>query len=242
MAKKFAPLNMNLSTRQFNQLTRNITNIYDEAPEATRQAGRDWYPKAHDFATRLGKGDVEKGAGIIAALSPSTAWDRNIDQAKQLHNLRTEHIDQLLGGDRSFLQTKDPRYAALNTQSGENILKAHRIMTGDAHPHDVLAMRVKTGNFYNNIRDPSNSNFVTIDTHAHDLAMNQAALPFKQNRGLSAVGRYNHFADAYFKAADHIGLETANELQAVTWAHWRESRKGKRGGGEPDWSLPTDAH
>lgn len=112
------------------------------------------------------------------------------------------------------------RGTPLDKQSTDNLVKAQRIRAGES-PTQVLPARVKTGNFYRNVNDPSDREPVTIDTHAHDIAVG-VKLPFKQDRGLSAVGRYDHFADAYRTASRRLGDATPGETQAITWTHWRD--------------------
>jgi hypothetical protein len=240
-------------------LTRNITNIYRDAPEATKVAGRQWYPKAHEEAASLGRNlgsDTRTGAGIIAAVSPSMSWENNIPAAHQIAGLSDRHIASMamanehqkaaaslikehekVGGKGSapahlyalhdeahavHMATRSPLSGTpLNSQSTDNIVKAARIRSGES-PESVLPQRLKTGNFYRNVNDPSDAHAVTVDTHAHDAAR-MSKLPFKTDRGLSAVGRYDHFAGAYRNAAARVGEDQAHVVQATVWQHWKDN-------------------
>lgn len=267
------------------QLTRNVTNIFRDAPAATVQAGREWYPKAHDEAVSVGRtsgGDVRRGAGIIAAVSPSMSWENNIPAAHQLAGLPDHHIhamglaneaqkelgSQIAGHERAAAHAaggKGPnvripgaapahlyeQHAAakrahmaarsvlvgtpLNGQSTDNIVKAARIRGGE-DPESVLPQQKKTGNFYRNVADPSDPHPVTVDTHAHDAAR-MSKLPFKTDRGLSAVGRYDHFGDAYRNATPRVGETHAHVVQATVWQHWKD-RYGTNTSGAPRAPQP----
>lgn len=262
-----------LRQRARTALTRNVTNIYRDAPPATVQKGREWYPKAHDEAVAVGRavgGTTAHGAGIVAAISPSMPWELNIPAAHQmasphdvpdhaLHQMHEanetqktyasiiEHHERAAAQAAGMPRGKRIKGAApaalyeahaaardahlhvrsfltgtpLNNQSTDNILKAHAIRQGAA-PESVLPMRQKTGHFYRNVNDPSDKEPVTVDTHAHDAAR-MSKLPFTTTRGLSSVGRYNHFADAYRNAAPRVGAELPHEVQATVWQHWKDN-------------------
>lgn len=256
--------------------TRNVTNIFRDAPAATKQAGREWYPKAHDEAVAVGRtagGSTRTGAGIIAAVSPSMSWENNIPAAHQLAGLPDHHIhamgmaneaqkqasreikahEQVLGEGNApahlYQQHERARQAhmasrailqgtPLNNQSTDNIIKGARIRAGET-PESVLPQQKKTGNFYRNVADPSDPHPVTIDTHAHDAAR-MSKLPFKTNRGLSAIGRYDHFADAYRAATPRVGESHAHVVQATVWQHWKNSYGNDTGGARVSRAAPMD--
>lgn len=191
------PSRKNLDPRIARTLSRHIERYYKETPHELRDGGSLWYPRASDLAEHIGKGDVHKGAGIIAALSPQTGWARNVELAKKA------------------------RRGQFGGQTGDNVEKAKRISDGE-HPEDVLGGH-KVRNFYRNIVNPSDPTPVTIDRHAHDIAVNMkysGAHDESNARGLSASNRYNHFADAYRTAAHRVGEPRTNAVQASTWLRW----------------------
>lgn len=187
-------------------LPTHVMNIRAKLANASKEdifAGRNWYPKAHDHAVRIGSGNVEKGAGILAALSPAMDWDSNVQ------------------GGYHIAKTGSP----FHLQTADNNTKALRILSGE-HPLDVLGGH-KVTSFYHNILNPDAPHEVTIDRHAHDIAI---AKPFgqksdtKPNLGLSAQGRYEHFKNAYLTASEQSGIKIPNQLQAMTWVAHREGR------------------
>ena len=79
---------------------------------------------------------------------------------------------------------------------------------------------MKITNFYRNIANPT-ADFVTVDRHAHDIAVGEVF--GKQNRRmLGSKGGYNELADLYREVADFVGI-LPSELQAITWCAWREA-------------------
>lgn len=180
-------------SRQFNALVRNIVTTHDELtkdyPHVLR-ANYEWYDKAHDIANKLGGGNIIKGAGVLAAMSPQKKWDLNQKLAQDMFKTGTAG------------------------QTGVQVAKARRIIDGE-HPADVLG-DLKEGHFFHNIFDPSDTSHVTIDRHAHDIARREK---WGNNpRGLGAVGRYNTFVDAYGAASQHLGIQVPSRLQAGVWA------------------------
>lgn len=185
------------STRR--RYIRNIVKVYNAATPGQKARGANWYPTAHQLADFLSEGQVKKGAGVIAALSANKAWDLNQKLAQ-----------------RAFAE---------GTASGhtrDNLVKVARIMAG-VDPAEVLPMGLKTGNFYRSILDPSDAEAVTIDRHAHDIAVGR---PWGDaDRGLGAKGRYAVLSLAYRNAAAKLGI-LPSVLQATTWVVWTESLAG----------------
>lgn len=200
----------NLAQAQFHTHVQNIVNKYKEASPELMKGGSEWYERAHDEAKKVGGGDVRRGAGIIAALSPLNDWDRNVAQAHELR--KTGHVAGAL--------------------LPENVDKARRIHSGQ-DPHEVLGGH-KVRSFFENIHDPSNKEPVTIDRHAYDIAMGHPFVgtgrkstprggggKMSPDIGLSALGRYQHFVHAYKAASEQLGVEVPNRTQAVSWVSHR---------------------
>jgi len=191
------PIQADSEAREY--YVRNIISVWSLATESQMNDGRDWYTQAHRTAAMLADGDVKVGAGLLAALSPQTAWWLNVELA----------CDAFESGD-ARRHTRD------------SCGKANKIMAG-IDPEDVLPMRRKTGHFYRCILDPSDPVAVCVDRHAHDVAV---GVPYGDwSRGLDAYGRYSLIALCYWEAAQRLG-ELPSTVQAVTWVAWRESIAG----------------
>jgi hypothetical protein len=176
----------------------NILRVYRSATDAQLAEGIRWYDDAHTLAVALDPSNVERSAGVIAALSPLTPWGRNVAMATRAY------ADGFASGGMP---------SSLN--------KADRILNGEA-PLDVVGKGPKVRNFYLNILDPSNANGgVTVDRHAFDIAVGRVT--DDETRGiLGRKGMYDHFADMYREAAKIAGIGSA-QMQAVTWVVWRQT-------------------
>ena len=205
----------NLAQEQFKGHVENILKKYNEAGPEMVKGGHEWYNKAQEAAEKIGGGNVHKGAGIIAALSPMTSWERNISDAKEL--TKTGNVKGAL--------------------VPANVEKARRIHEGE-EPEKVLGGN-KVKSFFHNISDPSNPHHVTVDRHAHDIAVGKPFIgaggkggvskvanasgnkPMSEDLGLSSMGRYKHFVHAYTTAAGELGVDLPHKVQATTWVQHR---------------------
>lgn len=202
----------NIAEAQFKDHVTNIIGKYREASPEFLKGGHEWYDKANEIANKIGGGDTRRGAGIIAALSPLTDWDRNIRDANEL------------------IKTGTVQSALLPA----NVEKARRIHLGE-DPEKVLGGN-KVTNFFHNINDPSSPHAVTIDRHAYDIAMGRPFIgqgkgkkaeeprqtgTMSQDLGLSSLGRYKHFVRAYQSAAGELGVDLPHRVQATTWVTHR---------------------
>lgn len=178
---------------------RNIISVWSIATDDEFENGRSWYKVAHETAKMLADGDVKVGAGLLAALSPQTAWWLNVELACDAYEAGTARR-----------HTKD------------SCSKANKILAG-LDPEDVLPMERKTGQFYRCILDPEDAEAVCIDRHANDIAV---GIPLGDwSRGLSTTSRYNLIADCYREAARRLG-QLPSTVQAVTWVAWRNNLAG----------------
>ena len=178
---------------------RNIVTVWHMASDDEFEEGAHWYEQAHWTARMLADGDVKVGAGLLAALSPQTAWWMNVELACDAYET-----------GRASRHTGDSRG------------KANKILAG-IDPVDVLPMARKTGQFYRCILDPDDADAVCIDRHAYDIAV---GIPLGDwQRGLSAHGRYKLIADCYREAARRLE-QLPSTVQAVTWVAWRNNLAG----------------
>lgn len=173
----------------------NVLTVWHEATDTQRESGMGWYDFAHDFALDISDGDITRGAGVIAALSPNKAWDQNMILARRAFD----------NGQASGTL-------------GNAVGKANAILAG-ADPLDVLGNGLKTRNFYLNIARPECAEAVTIDRHAYDVALGERNA---ENKRLSLTpGRYEAFCVSYRDAAQEVGV-IPQQMQAVTWEAWRD--------------------
>lgn len=175
----------------------NILTRYNLATDTPDHVPRSWYLDAHHIAADLAirfDTTVSQAAGVLAALSPSTAWERNVTLAYDL------------------FETGDCSHAY-----GVQINKARRIIDG-ADPLTVLNGR-KERSFYHNIHTPHRTGPVTVDRHAFSVALARI-LTDKELKLLDRSGIYHYVAACYRSVARQIGIPP-HVLQSITWDHWR---------------------
>ncbi len=174
-------------------LTANILKTYNKASAEEIAEGMAWYQTAHNIALEISPDNIEKGAGVLAAMSPLMHWNRNVIIARNAF-------------EKGF------------TEGGfsTNREKSDAILSG-ADPRNVLGGN-KVRSFYENILDP-NCDTVTIDRHAYDVAVAMPTGDDSKSR-LSRKGVYEEFAQAYRDLAVEYDM-LGSEMQAITWVTWR---------------------
>lgn len=198
----------------------NVLKVYDASTEAERAQGMRWYADAHTLATAIGHGDTAKGAGLLAAYSPQTAWPANMFNAAHAVELgralgpgdgmithaMQANAQEVLDGeplDTVFGKNRAPKIRAF----------AHLIANGGDSPDDT------TGN-------------VVIDRHAMSAAMG-VRLP-KVDADKAPIGTdryYQHVADAYRAAAAEATRRgtpiSPHQMQAITWLHQQAANQAE---------------
>jgi len=178
---------------------RNILACYDRAPSHVKADGRSWYSDALGIARAISAKHgipLATAAGVIAALSPQSPWDRNVADAWAL-----------VGGG-------EPRVKP------DSLAKARRIVAGES-PDTVLRGN-KVRAFYAAIM--GDHSVVVVDRHAASCYANRK-LNDAQVRPVFATSGilYRRIAGAYRKAAKAAGVSPC-EMQAVAWIQWRQAR------------------
>lgn len=191
----------------FAVMVTNILATFAQAEDENEsyEEGIGWYHVAHSIAHELAADNgvsFEVAAGVLAVLSPSTNWSRNIELA----------ADMLSEGDCAHAY-------------GECIEKARRIMAGESFD-SVMIIGRKVRNFYACIVNPSNPGAVCVDRHAVVLATGR---PLSDLDGwLDLVGTYQLTAAAYRTAARKVGIRPS-QMQAITWCQHRRNTNTYKG-------------
>lgn len=241
------------SPQQMGAIVRRLINFGEALPEHVVQAGREWYPKAHDLARGAAREmniSTRQAAGAMAAVSPNMDWDNNISVFHQLNDLsdkewgmierstgkqgRTSEVASMLG----------ERAPALSRASDRDLLRARRIVRGeDFETVMPKATAPKTNSFARNILDPEGQE-VTVDSRHHDLIAN-TMLGWEAPRNIGSASlvrgsrasyrpdltRYERMELATQMAQKRMSsrFPTPNSAQAGLWL----------GGKEIELSLPT---
>jgi len=175
---------------------RNILKTWRQVSPEDVVVGANWYAAASEIAREVGKGDVRKGAGILAAFSPMIHWSLNIEMAKNA-----------------------VKTGAFVGHFSANNLKAERIWKGEDPEVVLVGNKVKA--FFRAIASAGESDDVVVDRHALAVAYNRILSDAERR---VTKRRYEEVAQAYREVAEKLGLPVT-QLQAITWVNWRR-RKG----------------
>lgn len=153
-------------------------------------------------------------------------WLRSYDEAH--HDARHTVIHP--EGDFGDLVLKDSGEPASRAWGGFDALGKAATIYLDGRPetiNEMLGGEHKVRNFYNNIFNPSDARFATIDTHAVAAALLRplagADKPVADNFGKTGgtnvtgvSGTYPIYFEAYKRAAEARGI-LPREMQSITW-------------------------
>ena len=187
-----------------------ILATFFNASPAELADGATWYQRASDAASIIASKyalSADIVAGVIAALSPSNRWERNVSDADLLCR------SYVLGGHTAADKVKVSTY-------GANKVKALRILAGES-PLDVLG-GLKVRAFYRCIIGDESA--VCIDGHAYAVWAGER-IPTTQTPKIGAK-LYASIASDYIRAADTInGILSADysaaQIQAIVWLAYR---------------------
>lgn len=158
------------------------------------QESKQWYPLAHDFCKDLAKQHklaVSQTAGICASLSPLKSWSLN----KQL--------------TKEFLQGKERGHFKKQIEKARKIKRISIPST-----IDIILNGNKTVNFFRNINNPSDNQWVTLDSHLWKFVGDGQLLN-------STNYRYNITKNAIIRFGKYVDLPP-NVIQAFIWLRAKE--------------------
>jgi len=184
---------------------RQILKVYKSATADEVKHGMKWYAIAKRDATKIAKEfgvSVNTTVGVIAALSPNLGWNLNVKAARDL-------IEAFTNGC-SIDDVTVSSYPA-------NKRKAWDMLEQKMVSKKALMIKLngrKTTAFFANI---VGLDVVTVDGHAKNIHDGLRRVLKNSNVG---VKEYRTISEAYYKAADKVGIK-GYQMQAITWVAWR---------------------
>lgn len=178
----------------------NILSTYDTATADDVHAGMTWYLAANALAWEIDPARPWQGAGVIAALSPRLSWEKNALYARIAYDLKGYDLKDV---DNYIPTLKTSRIKALRMVNGE-------------HVSMVLGKGLKTNSFWHNILHPYNSEHVTVDKHAANIAMGK-----RTGYDISIKDKDYRIIAAAYREAARIANIAPLQMQAITWVAWR---------------------
>lgn len=177
----------------------NIQEIFDQHTLEDFKGGSRWYRDANGFSISLANQyntEPYKVAGIISALSPMKSWDLNKQIAEKALKRRT------MRGLHWYNQTG----------------KAKRIkQCSDVSQVDDILGGLKTINFFHNIYEPDNQDYLTVDRWMSVIALGVRKQKFTPKQ-------YNFLKGEYKKFAMKVGMDPV-PLQATLWVVAHRTKK-----------------
>lgn len=161
-----------------------IESVLNQSSPKHYKEGKEWYPNGHEYCKSLSKEfnvDIDKVCGIVSALSPMKSWPVNMRIA------------------RDFLKGKR------NVHTKSQMTKAQGIL--DGKDIELCLGGLKTVNFYRNLLDPPDPDYVTIDRHMLWMFNERPSLSPKQYNRLKGEMKQYSLENNWIPS----------ELQAVTW-------------------------
>jgi hypothetical protein len=234
---------------------RNVIHSLRTASPEMQEFGAQWYPRVNEAVRKgvRGKGFLGSqfdkqlaGAGLVAAVSPNMDWDRrNIDAFAEMKSVDSAGWSKIMKGGRGATDV----YKGMSIASAPlaNIQKAGRIIAGE-DPREVLnyASAPKTHSFMQNIAQPDNGQFVTIDGRAFDTLSNRM-IPWGAGRGISGSqtgknppARYTQAVGVFRDAASMFDIDPS-AAQAISWSNMKygvERKGGTRRQGPSRYGQP----
>ena len=203
----------------------NVVAAYHDTTDDEKALGDRWYADAHHVAKAIAGGDAAKGAGLLSAYSPQTAWPVNMFNAS-----RAAQGDPPGPGTGAMGSQQKPAMRILAGEHHSKVLKAsktsafaHLIEHGGDTPED----------------EKHGTGKVVVDRHALSVAVGHRLTKEEgQKAPLDQPQHYHHVAQAYREAAHILSSATGrkispHQVQAATWLrqirkNQDEDRSGKR--------------
>lgn len=192
------------------KVVNNLLKYYYQASKDQINSGLEWYKQAHEFCIDLSKKSglpVFKVAGIVAALSPQTNWQRN----KEIS------IRFILNNESKGLHNSNQLDKAFECLHADNEKEIYLMLSKN---------QVKTSQFFYNILNYKQNLGVTIDRHALAATFQKPEKVKSLSDAMSKMTakQYNFFMSCYSSAAQKVNI-LGHEFQAVLWLVYRDLRE-----------------
>jgi hypothetical protein len=195
-------------------IKRRLKKMYNFATPEGLKSSLNWYFEAHNFCKDMNKKygvSVEKCAAVISALSPAVSWDTNKTDALYMIEIFV-----------NFGELENCLFSTYtqNAFKAWQILKDYKVQSVEEIFEKYFnngKSGFKTANFFVNIAQPENKNFVTIDRHQISICKN-----LKKSGGSQVATKkvYQILKEVHIETAKELQI-LPSQLQAVTWSTFR---------------------
>ena len=187
----------------------NLVRWWNRSSAMDRDYGMSAYWTYHcDIAA--GGANILITAAVFALLSPNSDYDGNLRSMRIVLN----------GFARRPYRTPVDQLQGLGTYR-HCAERAYQVLLGK-HPDQVFGPNAhKTYNFYRNILDPNDPQYVTIDGHMYNLWRGERTT---LSEAKLKPGTYDKIAGEFKEVAQAVGV-LPNVLQATLWQCWKRTHR-----------------
>lgn len=189
-----------------------ITKDYQTINPKLKKRSAIWYDIANLKAEEISnkhKVCFAKVCGVISALSPMNEWNNNLAEAEKLIFM---HINQIPYTEITF------KTFLSNVGKATQILDLEEPCPNEISKILYGKVGYKTYNFFWNIYQPNDENFVTIDRHM---------LTYFGKEVITSKRMYDKMKQRLIDASNKLGL-IPQQLQAILWVYTLEMKKSDR--------------
>jgi hypothetical protein len=186
----------------------NIMRVLLQATPEQYNEGLTAYSKYHirlKTIAEVSEIPFKNVVGAFSALSPGNKLEMNFAD-----------LDKLINGVKKNKEASEIRLHCYSTCTQ----RGYDFLTGWEPEFKVARKGRKTWNFYQNILNPDDTNFVTIDRHAIEIHAGKEIDDTLRKKIFDSPRKYNEIAADYKKVAKKVGL-LPQQVQAITWYVWR---------------------
>lgn len=179
-----------------NFIVSNINEILEQSTHRDYIESKEWYPKAREVALNFSKEydlSLIKTSGLISIFSPQKSWEQNIKVTEEyLKSGTCKHFKIQKEKADKLLKLEKPNFEEI-----ENIISGY-----------------KTINFFRNIYEPSDYQYVTLDSHMSQIVSG------KMDKKFLTKKEYIFVKNIMIKEALKWKVESSH-FQAWLWLIWK---------------------
>lgn len=171
----------------------NINDIWIQHNLSDYKQGSRWYREANGFSLSIAnqyKVEPIIVAGVTSALSPKKSWEVNKNLVSVFFSTDWKAVKHW------YRQS----YKAYSIQN---------LINPTTEDIDKELHGLKTVNFFHNIYNPRDTNWLTIDSHMIRIALGN-------HKNKLTIKQYSFLKQEYLKFAENIGINPVT-LQATLW-------------------------
>lgn len=182
----------------------NLSEMWEAVSLPSFLEGKEWYWVAHSVAQDIADTHnvpIEVAVAVLSSLSPQKEWNHNVELAKE------------------FFETKGVRvrHTGVITNKARLIYKNYKMFRDRKRFIERVLNGPKIVNFFNNILNPYDKSYCTIDRHQLSCCLGDSKI------NTCTPKQYEFLKNETLKFAKKQNM-IGNEVQAILWCHIKSSK------------------